>query len=693
MNLLRVRKIFQSFVNPYVLSPRESYRLFIIGAACALVMLAFFIWWQVESKVSDARQHAYSLITSYSSSVSSSVGRRSALLQNLKVFIDEHPTDAMVASDFEEYARVLYKSADGIQIIGYAPQGVQKYVYPLEPNKMVLGINLLHSPRHGIRKYVELALSTKQATFSPPYTMLQGQFAAFLRQGVFDGDGDLRGLIIIGVEIDPILREAGVTDALEGLSLAIRDENGEVFFGNPDVFAVQPVLSKTSISGTVNGGWEIGIAPLEGWPAYVWPRVLPMSTMGVLLWLLFVVFRYREVQSNRALGDMVAVKTQELQREKDLAVKSYNQLNRLHDMAAALQKGFLPEEFVNEYVSIQHIYKPLQRLSGDTLDFTWHAGRQMLSGFVLDVSGHGLVAAMQANVVHGILNELYRKPMSLSEKIHFLNKTSLRYFDGGTYFTVLYFELDCRTAELRVVVGGNNNFLASCQHKQGRMQLPGSLVGIFPDDVEYQECTIALQPGDFFAFCSDGLFDLLRDKKLSFSDGNGLYRSLQTASEDPRRWDDASAICVTFTGGKPWPLHFSLLTAMELPHLRERLRHILRRYGGGYADALEVALNEALNNAILHAGETQTAAVTIKLNLLGDSFIIRVKQAGGGFAANGVLRMITTDTFAKIVQQDSGRGLPLIKALMDRVLYNRTGTEILMVKHMKKTTKNTINPR
>ncbi len=103
----------------------------------------------------------------------------------------------------------------------------------------------------------------------------------------------------------------------------------------------------------------------------------------------------------------------------------------------------------------------------------------------------------------------------------------------------------------------------------------------------------------------------------------------------------------------------------------EYIRKMLRDKPG----LMEVALNEAVNNAIEHG----KASIKLKLNVIaGKRLVVRVKDQGAGFPGQTLLAKDEKD----FEFDESGRGIMIMKASADYVRYNRCGNEVLLVKHI-----------
>lgn len=98
----------------------------------------------------------------------------------------------------------------------------------------------------------------------------------------------------------------------------------------------------------------------------------------------------------------------------------------------------------------------------------------------------------------------------------------------------------------------------------------------------------------------------------------------------------------------------------------------------GNESAVELALREALSNAIVHGnGMDPHKLVQIRCRCeLGNGVSIIVTDHGQGFDPNAVPDPLS----AERLEAEHGRGILLMKSAMDEVLFERGGTEV----HMRK---------
>jgi serine/threonine-protein kinase RsbW len=98
----------------------------------------------------------------------------------------------------------------------------------------------------------------------------------------------------------------------------------------------------------------------------------------------------------------------------------------------------------------------------------------------------------------------------------------------------------------------------------------------------------------------------------------------------------------------------------------------------GKEDAIELALQEALANAVVH-GAKEDPTKTVECLVAGDEergLIIIVRDPGEGFNPQA----IPACTVGENVYSNHGRGIFLINQLMDEVKFRKNGTEIHMMK-------------
>jgi serine/threonine-protein kinase RsbW len=98
----------------------------------------------------------------------------------------------------------------------------------------------------------------------------------------------------------------------------------------------------------------------------------------------------------------------------------------------------------------------------------------------------------------------------------------------------------------------------------------------------------------------------------------------------------------------------------------------------GKEDAIELALHEALANAVIHGAREDPSQVVECLVSRDEErgILIVVRDPGPGFNPD----TIPSCTLGENIYSNHGRGIFLINQLMDKVEFRKNGTEIHMVK-------------
>lgn len=93
--------------------------------------------------------------------------------------------------------------------------------------------------------------------------------------------------------------------------------------------------------------------------------------------------------------------------------------------------------------------------------------------------------------------------------------------------------------------------------------------------------------------------------------------------------------------------------------------------------AIKLALEEAITNAIKHGNRNDPSkTVRLRFRVTPDEAVIWIGDDGAGFDPT----MVPDPTLDENLNKPSGRGLMLMRAYMDEISFNESGTEVRMVK-------------
>ncbi len=116
----------------------------------------------------------------------------------------------------------------------------------------------------------------------------------------------------------------------------------------------------------------------------------------------------------------------------------------------------------------------------------------------------------------------------------------------------------------------------------------------------------------------------------------------------------------------------------KVEELTERVTRSMK-FDDDECGTIAIAVTEAFNNAVIH-GNKRDASKKVQLSMFADpaAFRVVIKDEGGGFDPDGIPDPLDPENLLK----ESGRGVFILKSLMDEVLFDfdGTGTTVTLVK-------------
>lgn len=214
-------------------------------------------------------------------------------------------------------------------------------------------------------------------------------------------------------------------------------------------------------------------------------------------------------------------------------------------LAGIIQGAMLPADFANEMIEIRTLHQPYHGVSGDYFGYKFTPDRKHLQGYVLDVTGHGMAAALQTTAMGVLLDRIMEGTGELSvDTLERLNREAIPYFFEGSYAAIILFDFDFSRGILSCASGGINRYLARTHESAGHVTLPGAFVGLVDHPEFFLYCT-AFESGDEFYFITDGIDELIEPEFMTkHPDYEAVMNALGEITRSSARWDDCAGICV-----------------------------------------------------------------------------------------------------------------------------------------------------
>ena len=205
-------------------------------------------------------------------------------------------------------------------------------------------------------------------------------------------------------------------------------------------------------------------------------------------------------------------------------------------IARQIQMSLLPAQGVAGLpgVRVAALCLPAAEVGGDYYDLL-PLGETRMGVLVADVSGKGTSAALYMAELKGLvlsLSRIYESPAKLLSEA---NRILAAHMDSRSFVTMTYAVVDTAARRMRYARAGHNP-LIHFQARTGltRVLTPAGLgLGLDPGDRFDQileEDEVALDPGDFFLFFTDGLSEAMNPGAELFGEGR-----LRRILEDSRR--------------------------------------------------------------------------------------------------------------------------------------------------------------
>jgi PAS domain S-box-containing protein len=233
-----------------------------------------------------------------------------------------------------------------------------------------------------------------------------------------------------------------------------------------------------------------------------------------------------DITPRKRAEDELKKANQELERAHAEVTAASARMRRDLAAAARVQRALLPAALPElPGVRFAWTYKPCDELAGDILNVTRLDDRHV-GLYLLDVSGHGMAAALLSVTVSHILSKVPDLSLALGQEGNGaasphpvpparvaaeLNKRFRWDPIAAQYFTLLYGVLNGATGEFRYVAAGHPGPVRVPQDGVPViLEAPTGLpIGILESD--YREVSVRLQPGDRLYLYSDGITDRMNE--------------------------------------------------------------------------------------------------------------------------------------------------------------------------------------
>jgi hypothetical protein len=240
--------------------------------------------------------------------------------------------------------------------------------------------------------------------------------------------------------------------------------------------------------------------------------------------------------------------------------------------ARRVHESCLPQPVTSGAVRVGYAYEPMREIGGDRLFVHPPGGAEgagALSAVVLDVTGHGIAAALTVNRLVGELERLFGddpgiKPGDVLAALNrYVTRTLARY---DLYATALCVRVDAGAGEVEWASAGHPP--AYLRRRGGEVEALGAtapMLGVMgPDEFEPEPARLASEPGDALLAYTDGASESADENGRQLG-CRGVMRLVEEWTGDalaPERWPGALLESVRARRGAGKPAEDDTLVAV-----------------------------------------------------------------------------------------------------------------------------------
>jgi anti-sigma regulatory factor (Ser/Thr protein kinase) len=366
------------------------------------------------------------------------------------------------------------------------------------------------------------------------------------------------------------------------------------------------------------------------------------------------------------------------------ALDTGHAIAREQHVSETFQRALLPQELPQTlHVAFSAAYRPATDeaiVGGDWYD-VFHLPDGKTAFALGDVAGHGL----QAAVIMSEVRQTFRAAAATqTSPAHILERANeiVNLRSDSLIVTALFGILDSQTATVTYAVAGHPApIISTATGKAHILPSSGCPLGVM-DSLETCDWTMTLAPGALLALYSDGLIEYSRDviageaslvdavcAQAQCIDDNPAEAILNRVFATQSNTDDAAALILQALS--PVPEHFAFefsAVPLGVPLLRQAFENYVQSIG--VREELQydllLAVSEAAANSVEHAyvNIARLGTVRVRAHLAESALIIEIADQGRWRAPERC--------------DERGRGLKIMRALMDRVEIKTVQTETVV---------------
>ena len=303
-------RLYKNLRKSVLIKKYWQYLIMILVVALCMLLINQYLY---VATAWEVRKDAQTELSLYGHAFASEFNQELGLLEGLRAFVSDKVQDELREDEFRAFASQLLVNTKSIRCVAAIPNGSHSFFYSLGPVGGALQEDLC-----SLRKVVVMydspqTLKTNQVIIGEPQKIRpEGVSLVPVQSLVYSGE-TLSGITSMVLDVEILMQESGLESLMETNRIALRDQQGVVFYGDATVFEEDPV--RLMIPGHTTG-WEIASIPKDGWANVLWTRIrfyvfLTVLISLLLLWIFHLIMSYQ-----KDLSEAVQTRTEALRRSE-----------------------------------------------------------------------------------------------------------------------------------------------------------------------------------------------------------------------------------------------------------------------------------------------------------------------------------------------------------------------------------------
>ncbi|MEI2396850.1 putative bifunctional diguanylate cyclase/phosphodiesterase [Paenibacillus phytohabitans] len=298
-----------------------------------LVVLQLSLFYYYSLSVNREYRAEKADLSSQAVMLASNIEERVAIVKGVSSFIQTVGFDADPALINNYLVTAHNTNSSNVTNIMIAPDGLIRYLYPLEGNTAILGKSLLLDASLASPGMIQETIRSRGITVDGPRTLAQGGYGMVIRQAIYK-DNSFEGIVSVTVKIDNIVNQL----ALEDSNIYVTAEDHTFLFGNEshadDLQLTVPVQA-------YNQHWLMGISlpSYKKWQVFRSVLWIDIAFLLVIAFILYV--SWHQSRFNRELERVVSLRTRDLSISKRL----YEKLAHYDSLTDIPNRRYFMDEF------------------------------------------------------------------------------------------------------------------------------------------------------------------------------------------------------------------------------------------------------------------------------------------------------------------------------------------------------------